>query len=131
MRDTRALLTVAVSVLAACTGNAGDTRSENGTGATTQDGGAPPAEAGPGPGPVTPGTTTAVELQILSLVAWNGALEETKSGTSRYGGLPTLSAYFKEARAEVPYTLVAAGADSFGVTPTISSYFGDQPTVEA
>src|SRR5207237_8151008 len=75
------------------------------------------------------------DIQLLTMSTWLGQLdpitEKDTAGNSRsYGGLATLSAYFKADRAANPNTLILLTADSFGASPPLSALFQDEPAVK-
>jgi 5'-nucleotidase len=85
----------------------------------------PPGSAGPGE----------TDIQLVTLSTWLGQLdpivEKDADGNSHsYGGLATLSAYFKADRAANPNTLVLLTADSFGASPPLSGLFQDEPAIQ-
>lgn len=76
------------------------------------------------------------DVTLLTLTAWQGQLEPLSVTVDKtvttYGGLPLLSAYFKEERAATKdeVLLVTAG-DEFGASPVLSSAFDDEPAMKA
>jgi 2',3'-cyclic-nucleotide 2'-phosphodiesterase (5'-nucleotidase family) len=71
-----------------------------------------------------------VNIQLVTVSDWHGQLEPLGSGATATGGAPALKAYFDQARAANPNTLVFMAGDSFGATPPVSGFFEDVPAVE-
>lgn len=106
---------------------------DNGTPDVAVTDGGGDADAGDTPVVVKP--TGTADLTLLTLTAWQGQLDPltvtTTTTATTYGGLATLSAYFKAERAATKddVLLVTAG-DEFGATPVLSSAFEDEPAVK-
>lgn len=88
----------------------------------------------PGDAAVKPEGTA--DFTLLTLTAWQGQLEPLTASTATtvtaLGGLPVLSAYFKEERAAAKDdVLLVTGGDEFGATPVLSSVFDDEPAIKA
>ncbi len=93
-----------------------------------------PADVPDGETPVT-GPSGTANLTLLTLTAWQGQLDPltvTDATTSTtYGGLATLSAYFKAERAATKDdVLLVTPGDEFGGTPVLSSAYEDEPAVK-
>lgn len=76
------------------------------------------------------------DVTLLTLTSWQGQLEPvtvaTATTSTAYGGLGTLSAYFKAERAATTDdVLLVTGGDEFGATPVLSSAFDDEPSIKA
>ncbi len=83
--------------------------------------------------PLTDGT---VDVQLLAINDFHGALEPASGGTGRIGdvdagGIEYLAAHLARLRTENPNTLIVSAGDNIGGTPLLSSLFHDEPTVEA
>lgn len=78
------------------------------------------------------GTTT---IQLVTVSDWHGQLEsidvDPGAATVLGGGAAVLKAYFEQARAANPNTLVFMAGDSFGASPAISNFFEERPAVQA
>jgi 5'-nucleotidase len=77
-----------------------------------------------------------VDLQLLALNDFHGALEPASGGGGRIGatdagGVEYLATHLRRLKASNPNTLVVAAGDNIGATPLLSSLFHDEPTVEA
>lgn len=99
------------------------------TGVVGDTGGDAPADT-----PVVKAEGTA-DVTLLTLTAWQGQLDPltvtTATTATTYGGLATLSAYFKAERAATKDdVLLLTAGDEFGGTPVLSSAFDDEPAVK-
>jgi 5'-nucleotidase len=77
-----------------------------------------------------------VDVQLLALNDFHGALEPASGGGGRIGatdagGVEYLATHLRRLKASNPNTLVVAAGDNIGGTPLLSSLFHDEPTVEA
>jgi 5'-nucleotidase len=74
-----------------------------------------------------------VEIQLISISDWHGQLDPLAptTGTISVGGAAVLSAYFAEARAANPNTVVVTAGDAFGGTPPLAGFFEEEPAVRA
>lgn len=105
-------------------------------GAADTGGGDGGGDADAGDTPVVVKPVGTADVTLLTLTAWQGQLDPltvtTATTSTTYGGLATLSAYFKAERAATKddVLLVTAG-DEFGATPVLSSAFDDEPAVKA
>jgi 5'-nucleotidase len=70
---------------------------------------------------------TTVDVQILSVNDFHGALETT----STTGGAEYLATYVKNQEANYPNTIFVSGGDLIGASPLLSGLFHDEPTIEA
>jgi 5'-nucleotidase len=68
-----------------------------------------------------------VDVQILALNEFHGALET--SGST--GGAEYLATYIKNLEATNPNTIFVSGGDLIGASPLLSGIFHDEPTIEA
>lgn len=86
-------------------------------------------DAGTKKGPQT------VNVQLITVSDWHAQLQPSNIGSAAApvysGGAAALKAYFDQARAANPNTLVFMAGDSWGGSPPISSYFADEPAVVA
>ncbi|MCL4561490.1 MAG: bifunctional metallophosphatase/5'-nucleotidase [Chloroflexi bacterium] len=73
------------------------------------------------------GPKTSVNVQILAVNDFHGALETTKST----GGAEYLATYVKNLEATNPNTIFVSGGDLIGASPLLSGLFHDEPTIEA
>ncbi len=73
------------------------------------------------------GPKLTVDLQILAVNDFHGALETTGST----GGAAYLATYVKDLDAANPNTIFVSGGDLVGASPLLSGIFHDEPTVEA
>ena len=90
-----------------------------------------------GPAPERPAT---VEVQVLGLNDFHGALEPPAgsggrlgpSGTPEFGGVEYLATHVRALRATNPKnTVFTSAGDLIGATPLISALFHDEPSIEA
>ncbi len=85
-----------------------------------------------------------VEVQLLAINDFHGALEAPASGlrvtdpaasggsrTVASGGVARLATLIKQRAVGHPYSLVVAAGDLIGASPLLSSRFHDEPTIEA
>lgn len=77
-----------------------------------------------------------VEVQLLAINDFHGALEPASGGTGRIGstdagGIEYLATHLARLEATNPNTFIVAGGDNIGATPLLSSLFHDEPTIEA
>jgi 5'-nucleotidase len=73
------------------------------------------------------GPKTTVELQILAVNDFHGALETN----GNFGGAEYLATYVKNREATNPNTIFISGGDLIGASPLLSGIFHDEPTIEA
>ncbi len=73
------------------------------------------------------GPKTTVDVQILAVNDFHGALETTSSR----GGVEYLATYVKNLKATNPNTIFVSGGDLIGASPLLSGLFHDEPTIEA
>jgi 5'-nucleotidase len=76
-----------------------------------------------------------VDVQLLAINDFHGALESPTGGTGRIGntdagGIEYLATHLARLKAANPHTLVVSAGDNIGATPLLSSLFHDEPTVE-
>ncbi len=90
-----------------------------------------------GPAPERPAT---VDVQVLGLNDFHGALEPPAgsggrlgpSGTPEFGGVEYLATHVRALRATNPKnTVFTSAGDLIGATPLISALFHDEPSIEA
>ena len=91
-------------------------------------------------GKPTPERPTTVDVQILGLNDFHGALEPPAgsggrlgpSGTPEFGGVEYLATHVRQLRATNPKnTVFTSAGDLIGATPLVSALFHDEPTIEA
>ncbi|MFF4750817.1 bifunctional metallophosphatase/5'-nucleotidase [Streptomyces sp. NPDC002514] len=85
------------------------------------------------------------DVQLLSFNDLHGNLEPPSGSSGRVteqqpdgttksvdaGGVEYLATHLRQARADHPYSITAAGGDMVGASPLISGLFHDEPTIEA
>jgi len=77
-----------------------------------------------------------VQVQILGLNDFHGALEPPSGsggriGVTNAGGAEYLATHVRDLRATNPNTLFVSAGDLIGATPLLSALFHDEPTIEA
>src|SRR3989338_7460935 len=77
-----------------------------------------------------------VDVQILAINDFHGALEAASGGTVQIGGVEAggmeyLAAHLARLEAANPNTVFVSAGDNIGATPLLSSLFHDEITVEA
>lgn len=77
-----------------------------------------------------------VEVQLLAISDFHGALEPAAGGTGRIGqteagGVEYLATHLARLKAANPNTLVVSAGDNVGATPLLSSLFHDEASIEA
>ncbi|OFW16096.1 MAG: hypothetical protein A3F70_10360 [Acidobacteria bacterium RIFCSPLOWO2_12_FULL_67_14] len=77
-----------------------------------------------------------VDVQLLAINDFHGALEPASGGTGRIGttdagGIEYLATHVETLKAAQPNTIVVSAGDNIGATPLLSSFFHDEPTIEA
>ena len=77
-----------------------------------------------------------VDVQILAINDFHGALEAASGGTGQIGGVEAggmeyLAAHLARLEAANPNTVFVSAGDNIGATPLLSSLFHDEITVEA
>jgi 5'-nucleotidase len=77
-----------------------------------------------------------VDVQILALNDFHGALEPAMGGTGRIGsadagGVEYLAAHLARLKAASPHTIIISAGDNIGGTPLLSSLFHDEASIEA
>jgi 5'-nucleotidase len=85
---------------------------------------------------LTPLTDGTVDVQLLAINDFHGALEPASGGTGRIGdvdagGIEYLASHLARLRTENPNTVIVSAGDNIGGTPLLSGLFHDEPTVEA
>jgi len=92
------------------------------------------------PKPPKPPKPTTVEVQILGLNDFHGALEPPvgsggrlgPAGTPEFGGVEYLATHVRQLRATNPdNTVFTSAGDLIGASPLVSALFHDEPTIEA
>ena len=79
---------------------------------------------------------TTVDVQILAISDFHGALEPQSGGTGRIGsidagGIEYLAAHLARLKATNPNTVIVSAGDNIGGTPLLSSLSHDEASVEA
>lgn len=77
-----------------------------------------------------------VEVQLLAINDFHGALEPASGGTGRVGttdagGVEYLATHLARLKGTNPNTIVVSAGDNIGGTPLLSSLFHDEVTIEA
>jgi 5'-nucleotidase len=87
-----------------------------------------------------PDKPTTIDVQILGLNDFHGALEPPAgsggrlgpAGTPEYGGVEYLATHVRQLRATNPdHTVFVSAGDLIGATPLVSALFHDEPSIEA
>ena len=98
-----------------------------------------PAGARPDGGATATNKNKPIEVQILGLNDFHGALEPpagsggritTPTGAVDAGGIEYLATHARQLRATNPNTLFVSAGDLIGATPLLSALFHDEPTIE-
>lgn len=83
-----------------------------------------------------PQTGGTVDVQLLAINDFHGAVEAASGGTGRIadtdaGGIEYLATHLQRLRATNPNTVTVSAGDNAGASPLLSSLFHDEPTIEA
>jgi 5'-nucleotidase len=86
--------------------------------------------------PLAQRRSATVDVQLLAINDFHGALEPAAGGVARIagvdaGGVEYLSAHLARLKATNANTLVVAAGDNIGGTPLLSSLFHDEASIEA
>ncbi|MBI2827807.1 MAG: bifunctional metallophosphatase/5'-nucleotidase [Acidobacteria bacterium] len=78
----------------------------------------------------------AVDVQLLAINDFHGALEPASGGNGRIGsadagGIEYLATHLARLKATNPNTFIVSAGDNIGGTPLLSSLFHDEPSIEA
>ena len=84
----------------------------------------------------TPAPSRTVDVQILAINDFHGALEPPAGANGRIanttaGGVEYLAAHLARLKAANPHTIMVSAGDNIGGTPLLSSLFHDEASVEA
>ncbi len=89
-------------------------------------------------GPASAKVGRNIDVQILAINDFHGALEETRVDKDAagnvirtYGGAAYLATHVKEATAAQPNTIFVGDGDLIGASPLLSALFHDEPTILA
>lgn len=77
-----------------------------------------------------------IDVQLLAINDFHGALEPASGGTGRVGdvdagGIEYLAVHLARLKAENPITVIVSAGDNVGATPLLSSLFHDEVSIEA
>ncbi|MGE3521159.1 MAG: bifunctional UDP-sugar hydrolase/5'-nucleotidase [Vicinamibacterales bacterium] len=83
-----------------------------------------------------PAADTLVDVQLLALNDFHGALEPPTGSNGRMGGVDAggvefLATHLARLRATNPHTLTVAAGDNIGASALLSGMFHDEPAIEA